>query len=294
LLLLSCLGLSAGGQQPGGLSTSTSTGAPQVKRVVYDVKHGIARDLAELLVKVYKTEPRVQVLAAPAGNALVIGAPSETLDELLQLLKQLDRRPRSVAIEIVVIDVPPRKGEKGKPAPPVQDLDTRDLNGNADDALAKLRNLQARGVIGGLKRFRLTAAENQTAALLLGENRPSTMGVAGGLRGKTARSILYRNIGTSIRATPRLGEGNKIVLQLHLDDARLRTPEDGIALGMGDNAEPVRATEILMDTVDGQVTLTSGEAVVMSGVRTLSQSGQRQTLVLVSARLLEPEARDGK
>jgi type II secretory pathway component HofQ len=262
--------------------------------VVYEVKHGIARDLAELLVKVYKTEPLVQVLAAPAGNALVIGAPSETLDEMLQLLKHLDRRPRSVAIEIVMADVPPRRGEGGKPAPPAKELDTRDLNGNADDTLAKLRNLQAKGLIGGLKRFRLTAAENQPAALLLGEAQPTTRGVAGGLGGKTIRSITYRNVGTSIKATPRLGEGNKIVLHLHLDDARMRTPEDGVALGVGDNGEPVRAAEIHMDTVDGQVTLASGEAVVVSGVRTQSRSGQHQTLVLVSARLLEPEGRTGK
>src|SRR5439155_23404455 len=98
LLLLTCFALSAAsGQQPGGLPGAPSPGASQVKRVVYEAKHGIARDLAELLTKVYKTEPRVQVLAAPAGNALVIGAPSEALDEVLQLLKQLDRRPRSVA-----------------------------------------------------------------------------------------------------------------------------------------------------------------------------------------------------
>jgi type II secretory pathway component GspD/PulD (secretin) len=280
LLVLTCFGLSAGwGQQAGG---------PPVKRVVYQVKHGLAGDLAVLLGKVYKAEPRVQALAAPSGNALVIGAPADTLDEVLGLLKRLDRGPRSVAIEVILAKVPAARAEGGKPAPPGKELDEREFTGNAEDALAKLQNLQARGLIAGLKRFRLTAAENRPAALLLGENQPTTSGVAGGLGGKTARSILYRNVGTSIRATARLGEGNQIVLDYHIDNSRLRTPEDGVALGVGDKGEPVRAAEVAMTTAEGQVTLPSGDAAVVSGLKAQSRLGRQQTLILITARLLEP------
>jgi hypothetical protein len=287
-LVLACFGpYAAWGRQPGGAPSAPPPGGQQVKRVVYEVRHSLARDLAELFAKLYKSEPRVQVLAAPTGNALVIGAPSDTLDEVLGLLKRLDRRPRSVAIEVVLAEVPQR-GEKGKPAPPAKEMDEREFTGNADDALAKLRNLQAKGLIGGLKCFRLTAAENQPGALMLGENRPMTTGVAGGVGGRISRSITYRNVGTSVRATPRLGEGNKIVLDLHIDEARLHTPEDGVPLGVGDNGEPVPATEVSMTTWEGQVTILSGDSAVAAGVRAQSRLGQRQTLILITARLLEP------
>jgi type II secretory pathway component GspD/PulD (secretin) len=287
--LLACFGLcTALGQQPG-----QSAAGQKVKHVVYDVKHGAARDLAELLGKLYKAEPAVQALPAPVRNALVLSAPANTMDEMLDLLKRLDRRPRLVEVEVLVAEVQPLKGESGKPALPVNELDEREFTGSAAAVIAKLQELRTKGLLGELRRFRLTTAENQRGSLQIGESRPYTTGVAGGLGKGGPRSFLYRNVGTIVRTTPQFGEGNKIILDLHLSEARMRRPEDGVVVG-AENGQPVRATEFIHTTFEGKVTVASGEAVAVTGVRTQSTSGRHQTLVIVTARQQEVESKAGR
>jgi len=280
LAFLACCGLgTVQGQQ-----LSQGAAGQKIRHVVYDVKHGASQDLAELLAKLYKGESGVQALAAPAGNALVLSAPASAMDDILELLRKLDRRPRVVTIEVLIAEVPRRQGEAGKPAP-VKELDERAFTGNADTVVAKLQELHKQGLIGELKRFRLTAAENQRGSVQAGASQPFTTGAAGG--GKFAtRTIQYRNVGTLIRATPQFGEGNKIVLDLHLSEARMRRVEDG--------APADQAPEFISATFEGKVTVAAGAAVAATGVRTQSASGQHQTLVIVTARLQEPESKPGK
>jgi general secretion pathway protein D len=299
--LLGCLGLhTAQGQPPSGTAPGQPTkadSAPKLKRVVYDVKHAPAKDLAELLTKLYKSDPAVQALSAPAGNALVLSAPAGTMDEVVELLRRLDRRPRTVVVEVLVAEVTPRKGEEGKRAPPAKELNERELMGSAEDVVGKLHNLQQKGLIGGLKRFRLTAAENQAGSLQVGENRPTTTGTTGGGfggKGGGPRSVAYRNVGTIVRATPRLGEANTIFLDVRFDEARLSSPEEGVVLGADPNGQPIRAADIIASTFEGKVAVTSGDAVALSGVSTQSKSGRHQTLVIVTARFQEPDAKAGK
>jgi type II secretory pathway component GspD/PulD (secretin) len=296
LLLASALLTAAGAQQPGGKDSAApaaGAGGPKLKRAVYEVQHATAKDLADLLTKLYKSEAGVQTLAAPAGNAVVITAPAGTLDEVLGLLKRLDRRPRSVAVEVVVAEVPPRKGEKGKPAPAARELDERDLTGNAEDALAKLQNLQAKGLISALKRFRLTATENRVGSVKERGSKPYVTGVMS--RGGTvSKNISYRDVGTTVEATPQIGDDRRIVLELHFMDSRMHVPEDAVAIGNDENGKPIRATHFINAKFDGNVTVRSGEAAVAQGVITQSKSGQHQTLVLVIARVLGPEAKAGK
>jgi type II secretory pathway component GspD/PulD (secretin) len=295
LVLLACVGLyAAQGQQPGGQDSAPGTGARKLKRAVYEVQHATAKDLADLLAKLYKSEAGVQTLAAPAGNAVVITAPAGTLDEVLGLLKRLDRRPRSVAVEVVLVEVPPRQGEKGKPAPPAKELDERDLTGNAEDTLAKLQNLQAKGLIGKLKRFRLTAAENRPGSVKERGSKPYVTSVIQAGNGLTTRSVTYRDVGTTVDVTPQIGDDQKIVLELHFTDSRMHVPEDGVVLGNDENGKPIRATHFINAKFDGKVTVRSGEAAVAQGVTTQSKSGQHQTLLLVIARVVGPEAKAGK
>jgi hypothetical protein len=269
-------------------------GEAKVKRLVYDVKLGVAKDLAEVLGKLFKADSDVQVLVAPAGNALVIGAPAKTVDEILQLLRKLDRRPRAVAIEVLIATVSPRKGEDGKLAPPARELNEAEFSGHPEDVLDKLQNLQKKGLIGSLQRLRLTATENHPGTVSNSAARPYTTGIVSRPGGRGARTITYRYVGTLIKATPRVGEDQRILLDLSVTDSRTRVPEDGPVLGADDDGKPVRATEFVNARFDGSLLLRSGQAVAAKGVMTKSRSGQEQTLVIVSARLVEPEAKGGK
>jgi type II secretory pathway component GspD/PulD (secretin) len=297
VLLAGVLLSAADGRQPAGKNPAgpaAGAGGPKLKRAVYEVQHATAKDLADLLAKLYKPDAAVQTLAAPAGNAVVITAPAGTLDEVLGLLKRLDRRPRSVAVDVVVAEVSPRKGEKGKPAPAAKELDERDLTGNAEDVLAKLQNLQAKGLIGGLKRFRLTVAENRPGSVKERGSKPYVTSVNQTGNGRMTRTVTYRDVGTTVDVTPQIGDEQKIVLELHFTDSWMHVPEDAVVIANDENGNPIRATHFINAKFDGNVTVRSGEAAVAQGVVTQSKSDQHQTLVLVIARILGPEAKSGK
>src|SRR6516162_9463230 len=86
VLLAGVLLSAADGQQPAGKNPAgPAAGAvgTKLKRAVYEVQHATAKDLADLLTKLYRSEAGVQTLAAPTGNAVVITAPAGTLDEVL-------------------------------------------------------------------------------------------------------------------------------------------------------------------------------------------------------------------
>jgi hypothetical protein len=82
-------------------------------------------------------------------------------------------------------------------------------------------------------------------------------------------------------------------LDLAIQEARMRRQENGAALGMDENGQPVRPMEVINATFDGKVTVASGNAVAATGVRTQSTSGQ-QTLMIVTATVQQPEGQAGK
>src|SRR5437764_8056274 len=87
-------------------------GAP-TKRTVYFVKNVSAPLLAPMLDKYFKGSG-VHIVAEEAGNALLIGGSATLVDEVLATVQKLDRRPQSVAIEIALVQVVPKKDAEGK------------------------------------------------------------------------------------------------------------------------------------------------------------------------------------
>jgi hypothetical protein len=64
-------------------------------------------------------------------------------------------------------------------------------------------------------------------------------------------------------------------------------PEDGVVLGQDSNAAPVRAAEFINLSLNGTVSVTSGQARVVEGVKTTSKSGDKQGLIIVTASIVE-------
>jgi len=295
LLILAGLWVStAPGQDPTNKAPAKPTqGAAQpVKRVVYDVKHGVAKDLAELLAKLFKNDAAIQVLAAPAGNALVVSAPPAAVDDIVSLLQRLDRRPRSVVMEVLIAEV--RSGAAGKPAQLPKELNEHELTGNSGTVVGKLEALQKKGLLGELKRFTVTASENQTGSVKVLGSKPYTVGIVQTGGGASRRTVMYRDLGTIVKATPQIGDDQRIVLTLHLSDSSMRVPDDAPILGMDENGIVVRATTFVNAQFDGAITVRSGEAAVAKGVTTQGQAGGKQTLVIVTARVEDPAAKAGK
>jgi type II secretory pathway component GspD/PulD (secretin) len=258
------------------------------KRIAYVVKHGSAADLAKALGAHFKGVAEIEALPGPSGNVLLIRSTPAAFEEVVKLLETLDRRPRVVAIEVVVAEVVAgRKVGDREPEP----LDLKELSGPADDVLARVEDLRKKGRLGEFKRLQLTAVENQPARTQIGENKPMVAGVHTTATGLVSRSIMYRTYGTDVRVTPRVGADNVVSLELSVQDARPHVAEDAPVLGQDEKNTPIRATAIVNSTVEGKVSVASGQAVVVQGVKATAKSSQVQTLILVSARVVDGKAK---
>jgi general secretion pathway protein D len=75
---------------------------------VYFVKYGDAQELAKTLREIVKPAPKkpasVSITADVANNALVIVAPQAEYQELLRIIKQLDRKKRQVFVEAMIVE----------------------------------------------------------------------------------------------------------------------------------------------------------------------------------------------
>jgi hypothetical protein len=192
-----------------------------------------------------------------------------------------------VAVEVWVAEVMP--GDKKAEA-----LDTKSLNGPADEVLTRVEELRNKGRIGELKRLEVTTVENHLAHAHLGQTKPLVIGLSVTATGRTSRNIMYRNFGADVRVTPRVGPENVVALELRVQDARPHVDLDAPVLGNDENKAPIRATETTLATVEGKVSVPSGQAVVLHGVKTTGKGGPLPTLVIVTARVLDGTQKEKK
>jgi type II secretory pathway component GspD/PulD (secretin) len=261
----------------------------KTKRTVYVVQHGSAKDLAEALTKHFKSDKEVQIVAEAASNCLLINAPEATSDELLPLLRQLDRRPQLVTVEVSVLDLSP-----GKPDDPAKDLDEKDLSGPSEAVQAKVQALKKAGQVAGLKQIQLSALEHKRMSALVQESKPYVTGTMRTGVGGTSSVINYRTVGSILTVTPQVAPDGVVTLDLKVENTHLSTPADGVVIGTDDKGAPVRASEFVTATLEGKVSVPPGQTVFAKGVKTTSKSEQARTVVLVSARVEGASPKPGK
>ncbi len=303
LLLVSCAALAAAADEK----------AEKSKRIAYDVKYGSAKDLAKVLGEHLKGVAEVEALPEASANVLLIRATPAAFGEVVKLLEVLDRRPRMVAVEVWVAEVLPGQ-KKDEP------LDTKGLNGSADDVRAKVEELRRNGRIGELKRLELTAVENQPAHAFVGQNTPITLGIHVTATGLVSRNITYSPLGADVQFTPRVGPDNLVTLDLKVGDSYPYVGPDSPVLGYDENKAPVRAVAVVQAKGEAKVSVPSGQAVLVRGVTTTAKAmrwrtrpdrdegapagraattaakaKQLQTLVIVTARVLDgtPKEKEG-
>jgi type II secretory pathway component GspD/PulD (secretin) len=259
--------------------------AAETKRGAYVLKFAAAKDLAGVLAKHFKGAAEIQAGPAGASNCLLINAPPAVFDEVLKTLELLDRRPRSVAVEVFVVELPAAKGDE-KPKRP----DEKDLSGALGDVESALNAMQKKGQVAGFRHIRLTTLEGQPASLLLGENKPYTTGSAVTATGIATRSIMYRDLGTQVKVTPQVAADGTVTLDLNLQDSRARESTTA-TVGKDGKGNPIPATEFLLTTLTAKVGVASGKAALAKDAKVVSKEGEGETLIVVGARVVEPEPR---
>ncbi len=173
-------------------------------------------------------------------------------------------------------------------------MSERELSGTISEVTARLGLLQKQGRVAGLRRIQLSALDNQPASVQIGETKPMVAGMNVNRAGGATNVIQYRDVGTFLKVTPRTSgrpaADGPIMLDLDLQDSRLRTPDDGVPLGAGEKGA-VTAPEFVRSTLTTKLSVPSGQAIVAKGIKVDEKSQKGQSLVIVAARVVEPPAR---
>jgi type II secretory pathway component GspD/PulD (secretin) len=240
--------------------------AAEAKRGAYVVKYAAAKDLAGILAKHFKGAAEIQAGPGGTSNCLLVNAPPAVFDEVMKTLEQLDRRPRSVAVEVFVIELPMKKGDDKGNRP-----DARDFSGTIDDVAGRLDAMMKNGQVTGVKRLQFTTLEGQAGSLWQDENKPFAT---------SATTTSYRNLGTHIKVTPQITADGSITLDLNVQDSRDR-----------DSADQPGKPEFILTSLAGKISVAPGKAALAKDVKVVSKVGEGETFIVVGARVVEPEAK---
>jgi hypothetical protein len=280
-MLLLCAALSAQAQEPPRTSPK-ATSTAKVTRQVYALRGGSAKELAVALSAAFQTEGAFQVWPDAGSNSLLLSGPEAVLEEAVRVLREIDRPARMVHVTVFLL-------QAGATADPGAEkgLEARELSGPLADVTAKVRDLQRRGVLTGVKRVELSALTGHLTHVKLMESRPFVAGVSGGGRGGfggqvTSQSITYREVGTLVEVKPEIGSDGVATLEVRVEDSRMQTPEGNPTLGADEKGEAVKASSFLNASLEGRVRVPLGEAVFAQGTRSSSKTGEGQVLILVA------------
>jgi type II secretory pathway component GspD/PulD (secretin) len=242
------------------------------KTIVVPLKAAAGKELAAQLNKQFEGQANAEFVSSL--NALVVRGKPAALGEVRKTIEALDRTPRAVTVEVIVVEMLP--GDKP--------LDEKALAGPAGELPAKLDALRKGGQIGEVKRVRVTAPEGQEASARVGEAKPFVSGVTRTVTGGISRRIQYRDLGVQVKVTPRLSPEGAVTAGLDLTAAWSHVAADGQVLGEDEKGQPIRATTFISATLKGEVTVPDGQVVVAEGVKTTAKENEGRTLVLVTAR----------
>lgn len=266
------------------------------QRTQYSVKHLDASALASVLNKHFKGEAEIVAVTAGTGNTLLVSGSSESISEVIKLLEQLDQKLKTIEIELVIAEIVSKKGTDGKE----KEVDVSGL-----EPIAKLEALTKGGQIGTVQRIKLTAVEGQPISSTNMGNKPyvSSATVGGGFNagggfnpndnpvpgggkgggpgggGVMRRSISYHESGTTVKLTARIGAEDVIALDLSVQDSKIRSAEAGDEVG---------AAAFDSNTLNTKLNVLSGKAVAAQTVRTEGKTSGTLSLVIVTARVVEP------
>jgi hypothetical protein len=293
-VLLLCLALPAAAQQatppkpkaPPGDKERAVNADPQpatkpradvkVERLVYAVRGGSAKDLANALSAAFGNDASFQVFPNAASNSLVLSGPASALDEAVKILREIDRPARTLHVEVIFLEPKADAGEGEK------DLSHTALTGPVAEVTAKVRDLLRRGVLTGMKRVELTALERQQTQVKVLENKPFVAGVMRGGTGLATRSITYREAGTSVSVLPEIGADGTATLELKVEESRAATPEGSPSLGPDEKGDSVKAADFVTATFEGPVRVRLGHTVLAQGMRSTAKGEEGQMLILVA------------
>jgi len=255
----------------------------ETQRGAYVLKYADANGVAGVLSKHFKGAAEIHAGPEGAGDCLLINASPAAFDEIVKTIDQLDRRPRSIAVDVSFVELQAKAGDDKQSV-------EKDFAGPAADVSARLNALTKSGQAASVKRIHLGATEGQLATVMIGETKPYVSGVNATQRGVLNRMHQYRETGTQVRVTPSVTADGAISLELNIVDSGSR-PSPSVSVGVDEKGAPIPSADFTNTSFKGKLVVASGHAVLANASRSATKEGQAETLIVVEARVVESEAK---
>jgi hypothetical protein len=258
-------------------------------RVVCPLQSSPAASIAATLQQLFQTEGRTakdtvqdQVAIVPdaAGNCLLISGPPGAAEEVRRLVKELDRPPAVIRLEVRMIAI---AEEKVKKSPDAGSGENKPSEQGASKDLYPVEMAEDGEV---LLRGEIATLSGQKGMIRVGCTRPMVAGVALG-RGGTMNNITYRDVGTVIQMTPRMSPAGDILVELNVEDSRYGPEEEGAVFFTPEKGPPQRTPSVENFKLDSTVHLQPGRTLVLGGMSSGGKDG-RLRLLSVTAHVVPP------
>lgn len=240
-------------------------------RDVYRAAYVSVQSLATSLEKHFRGVPGLSLVPEATSNSLLVSAPPERIKELVDAIRKLDRVPKSATIEVTILELPPAGGGNA--------VDAHDLHGSSVKMRAKVNELKTSGQIRQVRRFRMTALDNQATSLQANADKPAagpfTPFPQAGRQGGSAR---IPTVGTTVQCTARIVPDGATVLQLTIHDA------PAAVLANRDEQPPPQG---VASQFQGTLSIPAGTTVVAGEIETETDRGPSRIVILVAADVLQ-------
>jgi len=251
-------------------------GASDRVEMMYVVRNAPASDVAKTLEKFLAEARGAEVVVDPQSNVLLMRAPAGAIERIKGILKELDRSPSMVAVEVWLV---------------IGDADAIkavNLSAESDDPLKQLEALQSKGQTKVINHLRLSTLDNQPSFMQIGERTPMLRAASSAssdrsrLGAGTSRSYSYESIGTLVKVTPRVIEDRAIAMEIQIEKSRHDHREAGEE---GSSVPPV----IVTSTFESTIRLADGKATLLTGGTSSENGNAAVSFAIVRATILEQQ-----
>jgi type II secretory pathway component GspD/PulD (secretin) len=264
----------------GGVAPKKST--LETKRGAYVVKYAEAKDVAGVMAKHFKGVAEIHAAPEGVGHCLLISAPPAVFEEIVKTIDQLDRRPRTIAVDVYFVELQSKAGDDKQSV-------EKGFSGPAADVSARLNAMTNSGQAASVKRVQLGATEGNLSSLTVGEMKPYVSGVTSTQRGTINRMHQYQETFTQVRVTPSVTDDGAISLDLNIEDKGSR-PSPSVSVGVDEKGAPIPSADFTKTSFKGKLVVPAGQAVLANASKSATKDGQAETLIIVVARIEEPKA----
>lgn len=294
---------------------------PPHERLVCVLENAPAMDVANTLGKLIQglraagqLPSEVVIVPEVVTNSLVISAAPKELEEIRRLVDQLDRRPASVRVELLIAEVLPsgkakarslkqssaKGGRKARPdvrkqKTPVSDaarlieesLGAKPAKSNPD-IRRRLRALESSGQLKIINRPQLTTLDNQPALIHVGQKIP-VLRIVGSREGTRATSLIYEQVGLIVGLTPRISPRGVVTMEIDVEKSEVGPIAQSVPAGVLDSGKVLRLPRIEGTTLQTTVSVPDGESVVLGGLTVESGAQRSRLMIVLTPHIIKPK-----